>query len=252
MKSIALVAFAVVCTASVASAQGRGTSTGRGRAVAPPASQVRVSVRDETGAPLGDVKLTLSGAASESATTNGFGTSVFANLKDGVYRIRFEHEGYLTLEREFTVRGTQPAAVEVQLSPAPPPPPPPPPPAPPIKSLAPGGPPVTLSIPGFLDKNMIGGRDPLKESVLSCTPLETVRLLQLREALAEHVHADADEVLYVIAGEGAVRFGGEAVPIAAGSVSVVPHGTRHLVERRGRTPLILLSTLSGAPCKATQ
>jgi mannose-6-phosphate isomerase-like protein (cupin superfamily) len=251
MKSIALVALALVYTASAVSAQGRGTS-GRGRGAAPPAAQVRVSVHDETGAPLGDVKLTLSGTATDNTTTNGFGAAVFTNLKDGVYRIRFEHDGYLTLEREFAVTAKQPPAVDVQLSPAPPPPPPPPPPAPAIKSLPPGGPPVNLSIPGFLDKNMIGGRDPLKESVISCTPLETVRLLQLREALAEHAHADADEVLYVIAGEGAIRFGGDATPISAGSVSVVPHGTRHLVERRGRNPLILLSTLSGTPCKSTQ
>ena len=114
------------------------------------------------------------------------------------------------------------------------------------------GKPVTLSIPGFLEKNMIGGRDPLKESVLACNTVETVRLLQLREALGDHTHADMDEVLYVVAGEGAIRLGADVTPIAAGSVSVVPHGTPHLVERRGKNPLILLSTLSGAPCKATQ
>jgi len=136
------------------------------------------------------------------------------------------------------------------IGPAPPPPPPPPP--KPAPSLPPGGSPVTLSIPNFLDKNLIGSREPLKESVLSCSGLETVRLLQLREALAEHEHADADEVLYVVAGEGAVRIAGEATPISAGSISVVPHGTKHLVERRGRNPLILVSTLSGSPCKATQ
>ncbi len=260
MRAISWAALAVLCTTSAAVAQqagatptGRGT-TGRGRNAAAANTTARVMVRDQSGAPLSDVKLTLSGATTAEATTNGFGTSVFSNLKDGVYRIRFEHDGFVTLEREFSVRPPQPASVDVQLSEAPPPPAPaPPPPAPkPSDVLPPGGPPVTLSIPGFLDKNLISGRDPLKESVLACSPFETVRLLQLREALADHAHADADEVLYVIAGEGAIRFGGEATPISAGSISVVSHGTRHQIERRGKNPLILLSTLSGTACKPAQ
>jgi mannose-6-phosphate isomerase-like protein (cupin superfamily) len=106
-----------------------------------------------------------------------------------------------------------------------------------------------VSIPAFLDKNFIG-RDPLKESVLGCTPDATTRLLQLREPLAEHTHADLDETLYVVAGEGTVRANGESIPVAAGSMSVVPRGVAHSIERRGKNPLIVLSTLSGAPCKA--
>ena len=98
-----------------------------------------------------------------------------------------------------------------------------------------------------MDKNFVG-RDPLKESVLACNGLETVRLLQLRDPVAEHTHSNMDEVLYVVAGEGTIHLGATQTNIGAGSLSVVPHGTPHSVERRGRNPLILLSTLAGAPC----
>jgi mannose-6-phosphate isomerase-like protein (cupin superfamily) len=133
--------------------------------------------------------------------------------------------------------------------PAPPPPPPPPPPTPPPPSTpaAPAGPPANVSIPTFLDKNFIG-REPLKESILGCMPAATTRLLQLRDPLAQHTHADFDEVLYVVAGEGAIRMSGESVTIGPGAMIAIPRGTQHAIERRGRNPLILLSTLAGAPC----
>jgi mannose-6-phosphate isomerase-like protein (cupin superfamily) len=99
-----------------------------------------------------------------------------------------------------------------------------------------------------LDKNFIG-REPLKESVLGCTPDATTRLLQLRESIASHTHDDLDEILYVVAGEGAVRVGDDVTPLTAGSLSMIPRGLPHAVERRGKNPLIVLSTLTGAPCR---
>jgi mannose-6-phosphate isomerase-like protein (cupin superfamily) len=39
-------------------------------------------------------------------------------------------------------------------------------------------------------------------------------------------------------------------PIAAGSLTVIPRGVKHEVERRGKNPLILLSMLAGAPCRS--
>jgi mannose-6-phosphate isomerase-like protein (cupin superfamily) len=73
-------------------------------------------------------------------------------------------------------------------------------------------------------------------------------LLQLRDNMAEHVHDKVDEVLYVVAGEGSVRIGDQVMSMKPGSLAVVPLGTAHAVERKGKNPLILLSTLSGAPC----
>jgi mannose-6-phosphate isomerase-like protein (cupin superfamily) len=139
--------------------------------------------------------------------------------------------------------------VDVVLTPAPPPPPPPPPPPAPVPTVVPSGPPVSVNIPDFLDRNFIG-RDPIKESILACKPAEIVRLLQLRDNMASHVHDKVDEVLYVVAGEGAVKIGDQVMTMKPGSLAVVPLGTAHAVERRGKNPLILLSTLSGATCPA--
>jgi mannose-6-phosphate isomerase-like protein (cupin superfamily) len=108
-----------------------------------------------------------------------------------------------------------------------------------------------MSIPDFLDRNFIG-RDPLKESIVACKPLETVRLLQMREGIARHVHDRLDEIIYVVAGEGAVRIGEETTAIRAGSLVVVPNGTGHAFERRGKNPLIVLSTLTGSPCEGSK
>jgi len=222
----------------------------RPRPAARPAA-TRVVVRDVSGNPLNGVTIAVTGAARSQATTGADGTAELP-LAAGAYRLRFEREGFLALEREVTVRAGQAAAVEVSLSAAPPPPPapaptPPPAPAPPARTTAPSGPPVTLSIPAFLDKNYVG-RDPLKESVLACTPEATTRLLQLREPISEHKHADLDELLYIVAGDGAVKLGDQTTVVGPGSLAVVPRGVAHAFERRGKNPLIVLSMLAGAPC----
>ena len=213
-------------------------------------------VRDVSGTPIEGVRVIISAPASRSITTDEKG-SASVSLADGSYRLRFEHEGFVTLEREITIRIGQPAEIDVALSAAPrlPAPPPPQPVAPPPKPVPPppppvaSGPPTNLSIPAFLDKNFIGG-DPLKESILGCTQDGTTRLLQLRDPLAEHAHTDLDEVLYVVAGEGAVRIRDESTAVTPGWLTIIPRGLPHAIERRGRRPLIVLSMLSGAPCRA--
>jgi mannose-6-phosphate isomerase-like protein (cupin superfamily) len=207
-----------------------------------------VSVKDPNGENLDKVKLILSGAAEGEYETAAAGTAVLTNIKDGQYRIRCERDGFVTLEREFTIKGGALTPVDIVLNPAPPPPPPPPPPPSTPVITANAGPPVNVNIPDYLDRNYVG-RDPMKESVLACKPAETVRLLQLRDNLAEHVHDKVDEVLYVVAGDGALRIGDQNMPLKAGSLAVVPHGTAHALERRGKNPLILVSTLSGAACQ---
>jgi len=217
----------------------------------PRPAATHVVVRDQSGTPLASAHVTLSGAASKDAVTDGQGAVSFPALRDGTYRLRFEHEGFFSLERELTIRNGLPAEVEVALNAAPPPPPPPPPPQPeppsPPPPQPPTGPPVLLSIPAFLDRNFIG-REPLKESVLGCTAGGTTRLLQLHDGIAPHTHADLDEVLYVVAGSGAIRIREEATAVGPGFLSVIPRGLPHAIERRGKNPLVVVSTLSGAPC----
>ena len=218
-----------------------------------------IVVRDFSGSPVADVSVTISGAGQDrrELTTDKAGSAALS-LADGTYRLRFEHENFITLEREVTIRSTRADKIDVALNRAPPPPPPPPPapaptPPPPEPPPAPApvavGPPTNVSIPTFLDKNFIGGREPLKESVLGCTPDAITRVLQLRDPLAAHAHGNLDEVLYVVAGNGAIKIGEESTPVAAGSLSVIPRGLRHSIERQGKNPLIVLSTLSGASCE---
>ena len=142
-----------------------------------------------------------------------------------------------------------------ELTAAPPPPPPPPPPkpepepTPPPPPPSPTSPPITVDIPSFVEKNYVGGA-PSKTSPMGCTATSTTTLLQLRDPLAQHAHADADELLYVVAGEGLQRIGGVDMNLSAGTLSLVPRGTPHTITRRGNRPIIVLSILTGPPCSA--
>jgi mannose-6-phosphate isomerase-like protein (cupin superfamily) len=221
----------------------------------PRSTSTQIVVRDQSGAPVPGARVAVSGAATKEATTDAHGAASLASMRDGSYRLRFEREGFITLERDVTVRTGQPAEIDVVLNAAPTPPPPPslpgpaPTPAPQAGASSSPGPPVIVSIPAFLDKNFIG-RDPLKESVLGCTGDSTTRVLQIRDSLASHTHANLDEVIYVVAGDGTVRVGAQSTPIEPGSLSVIPRGVSHALERRGKNPLIVLSMLAGAPCQA--
>jgi mannose-6-phosphate isomerase-like protein (cupin superfamily) len=240
----------------------------------PPSSSTTVflHVRDTGGHVLAGVRVQMDGTTGGEFTTDGEGVVRLLSMRDGTYHLRFERSGFATQERELILRRGQPDVIDVALSvPAPPEAPAPPAPAPgpataPPPAASNSGPPATrpavtaplpaagdpktVSIPTFLDRNLIG-REPLKESILGCTATATSRLLQLRQTLAEHVHANVDESLYVVAGEGALLTPSHAAAaIAPGSLSIVPRGTPHALERRGKNPLIVLSTLSGAPCTA--
>ena len=41
---------------------------------------------------------------------------------------------------------------------------------------------------------------------------------------------------------------GQSTFVTAGSLSMVPRGLSHSIERRGKNPLIVLSALVGGPC----
>ena len=250
---MAMAAVSLVVVAHPA-AQAQGT-TGRGPAPKRPAvaaktTSARVLVKDQDGAGISGVRLILSGASTGEFTTGAAGTAIVPDLKDGMYRVRCERAGFITLEREFTLHGATWNPIDIVLDPAPPPPPPAPAPPPP-PAMAPGGPAITVSIPDFVDKNYIG-REPMKESIIACKPLETVRLLQMREPVAMHVHERLDEVVYVVAGEGAVKIGDESVALRPGSLIVLPHGSGHAFERRGKNPLVVLSTLVGSACEQSK
>jgi len=229
------------------------------RPPAPPArAGLAITVTDPLGATLAGVRVEVIGVSDRSAETNASGQINFPGLQAGTYRLRFSGEEVIAFEREVTLRAGQVADLDVTLHrappprPAPPPPPPPPPPAPaapPAPAVGPAGTPQTLSIVGLLEKELIPGNQPRRETLISCSGNTRTTLVQLNQDQPERLYDTAEVTYYIIAGEGAVRIQGREIPIAAGAFVSVPRSTAHGLVRRGRRPLIVLTTLSGAPCE---
>ncbi len=216
-------------------------------------SILTLQVTDTLGAPLGDTKVLTTGPVAREGLTAADGSLRLANMRAGSYRVRFEREGSITLEREVIMRPGEPLTIEVSLSPAPvvekAPEPVKPAPEPLVKALPPPGEPKITPVPLFLEKNFIGSREGRKDSQLGCTPTGTATLHQIREVWLNHAHEDADEWIYVVAGEGTLRIGAADQRLQAGTFSLVPHATSHSLVPQGRNPLIVISVLSGPRCQ---
>jgi 5-hydroxyisourate hydrolase-like protein (transthyretin family) len=215
-----------------------------------------IAVTDPAGAPIGDVKVTLLALDAKTPTpgresrTERAGRIAFENVPSGNYRLRFDRDGFIPLERELTARPGPPIDVKVTLAPAPAPPAPPPAPAPapappPAPALSPD--PIAIDMTAFIEKNYIG-RSENKVLPLTCTTGGPALLLQVREGLADPARPDADEFLYVIAGEGIGRAGGHDQPLRPGTFMMVPRGVPRILAASGRTPLVLLSVRAGEKC----
>ena len=107
----------------------------RPRAATPAATQV--IVRNNSGTGLEGVRIAVSGTSGQQTTTDAKGAAS-VTLPAGNYRLRFEHEDFITLERDVTIRAGQNPEIVVALDVAPPPPEPPAPapPPPPERSQA--------------------------------------------------------------------------------------------------------------------
>jgi mannose-6-phosphate isomerase-like protein (cupin superfamily) len=213
-----------------------------------------VLVTDRQGKALADVEVGVTGPAERDAATDAEGNVVFRNMGAGTYRLRFDHPAFITLEREVSMQAGRALRTTAALNPAPSPPPkqepvvPPPPPTPELPPQA-SQPPTVVSIPEVFESNPIG-RNPSRTSLVGCAGVATTTLIQVRDPLTEHTHADADEALYVVAGEGIQRVAGRDVPLIPGTLAVVPRGTLHSITRQGPRVLVLLSITSGPPCTA--
>jgi mannose-6-phosphate isomerase-like protein (cupin superfamily) len=225
----------------------------RPRASTPSALTIRVT--DSFGAPLSGIQVAASGPVARSGVTDASGDLRFTGIRPGTYRLRFEGDKVITLEREGKVGAGQPSTIEVSLSAAPPPPPPPPAPKPePAPASAganvPPPEPRTVSIPDFVERNLLTSREPSKSTLVACAGTAVTNLLQIREPLKDQMHERADALLYVVGGEGLLVLGTQEVPLQAGTFSLVPRGSTYTLQRRGRSGLILLSTLTDTPCAA--
>jgi mannose-6-phosphate isomerase-like protein (cupin superfamily) len=218
---------------------------------------ITVLVTDRTGRALADVAVKATGPNDREGKTDPDGTIVLRNVGAGTYRLRFENPATITFEREITVAAGRQVKTSVELSPAPPPPPPPkpeptPPPAPaaPPPSQVPSGPPTSIDVISFYEKNSLSRGTPSKASQIGCTGTSTGSLLQIRDALAEHTHDDADEMLYVVAGDGAMKIGSTEMVLPHGTFAVIPRGAPHVITHRSGSLMLVVSILSGPPCTA--
>jgi mannose-6-phosphate isomerase-like protein (cupin superfamily) len=235
-KSLVTVILLFMVLAPSASAQRRGASGARNVTFV-------INVSNPAGAPVGEVKVTLSGPASRTTRTER-GRSVFEGLPAGVYRMRFEKTGYVTFEREVTGRGSAPIDVNVTINPVEGPPPAP------VRGLPP--PPVTgkfvvLDMPAYIERNYVG-KAAEKMTQMACGEGGNATLVQINVALVEHTHAEADEFVYVIAGEGSARMGERVEPLGPGVFMMIPRGTAHAFAVGSKKPLVFVSTRAGDRC----
>ena len=250
-RTLFLCTLAVLMSASLSAQTAPATpARGGGKPATGKPIALTIQVTDPLGAPVAEAAVTVTGTVAREGVTAADGSLHFTNMRPGTYRLRFAREGSITLERELTVRAGESPTVEVALSPAPVAPPAPiAPTAPVAPSLGPPGDPKFTPVPLFLEKNFIGGREGRKDSLLGCTPTGTATLHQLRDSWVGHTHDDAEEWIYVVAGEGALRIGETNQRLQAGTFSLVPHTVSHALIPQGRNPLIIISVLSGPACK---
>ena len=207
-----------------------------------------VAVADPSGAPVTDVKVTMTGPVQRSSRTEG-GRLVFENLPAGSYHFRFEKDGFAPLERDVPGKGSAPIDVKVTLAPVTPPPRPVPAlpsPATPQSSSSDGRL-VVLDMPAFIAKNYVG-RANGKTTPMACSAGGTSTLIQINDPIATHTHADADEFLYVIAGEGSANMGDRQEALGPGVFLLIPRGVAHGFTTGPKKPLVMISTRAGEKC----
>jgi mannose-6-phosphate isomerase-like protein (cupin superfamily) len=211
---------------------------------------IDLTVSSQTGTLLSGATVRAEGLSSRQGSTGVDGDVILTNVAAGTYRCRIEREGYITLEKEVTVKVGARTAAEAVLSPAPPPPPAP---APPTPAAAPAalvpGSPAMMSLTDELADALVKSKDAVAEHLLGCSGATAAKLIRVRDTLPSHTHADADELLYMVAGESAtLTIGGKDQVIGAAWLGIIPRGTAHALTRRRGPYLLMLSIQSGPPC----
>lgn len=232
----------------------------RPRATGSTTTTALLFITDSSGKPIEGVTVNVMGPVDREVESPASGPTRIPGLRAGTYRVRFTREGFITFEKEIVWRArTAAPEMSVTLNAAPEAPaaaaaaaapPPAARPEPATTKLPPAGTPKTMSLIDFIEKNLISGREPQKESLVGCSGVGQAMVWQIRDPWTSRQHDGADGMIYVIAGDGSLRLDGRDVAVTNGSFAVVPRGTSYSLSRRGRNPLIVLAVLAGAPCAA--
>lgn len=238
MRIVMIVSFALLAAIPCGlEAQRRGAAPASGPVT------FAVLVSDPSGKPVSDVRVNVSGPVSRATRTER-GRVVFEGVPAGDYRFHFEKVGYVTLEREVTGRGARPIDVKVTITPEPLPP------IEPVGALPPqvlDAKMVVLDMPAFIEKNYVG-KGAGKMTPLGCATGGSGTLMQINEPVAQHAHADADEFIYVIAGEGVARLAGREEALGPAVFLMVPRGMPHTFSAGRKKPLVMMSIRAGEKC----
>lgn len=221
------------------------------RPAAPDArTTMTVLVTDASGAGQAGVRVMVSGPVTRSGETSDDGSVRFQGMRAGTYRLRFEADAFITLEREVVLKPGVLPPVDVALNRArakPAAPPEPPRPAPSAQTVPPADPNAlaeAISVVQFFAKNRLERGEPRRESQVLRSALAAASLLQVRDALVDRTHAEADEVLYVINGSAWMNSKGRQQALETGALLIIPRGVHYTIENRGKEPIWILSVLS--------
>ena len=205
-------------------------------------STATVSVTDPSGQGLQGVTITVTGPVPRSGKTARERSVHFAGLKAGDYRIRFEHDGFFTLERDVTIKAGLPIEVDASLTRHPRPP----------RPLR------LLHRPRRRTRHRRRSGESASRGLHRTEPGQRGRVGLHRER-ADDVAAAEGTAARAIAcrrrrsalrrgGRGHPAIGGQGPPLKSTYIIVVSRGTTRAVTRKGRNPMYLLSIVSGAPC----
>ena len=176
------------------------------------------------------------GARDTEARTER-GRIVFEDVPAGTYRLRFDRDGFISLEREVVARGGAPIDVKVTLTPRRRPrrrqKPKPPAPEPVAAGCRRGTRDHRPSVVHREELHRTIGRENVGPRM--CRDRRRHAHPAARAARRTHT-CHGDEFLYVIAGEGTVREGKDQQPLHAGVLILVPRGVAHAVTVTGRNP----------------
>ena len=210
-------------------------------------SGIAMVVTDDRGAALNGIHVAMTGPIDREAETDANGQANFPGLQAGTYRLRFSGDGVATFEREVTVRAGAIEHVDIKLSPAAAAKPAPsttPPPA----AVGPIGSPQIGSLTSLAERTR-NAKSPVRDTVLSCSGNTRNELLVLTDEQPERIYQSAESTYYVLSGQGSAKVGSLQSVISPGSFIAVPRGTPFTLARQGKTPLVLLWTLSGEACE---
>jgi mannose-6-phosphate isomerase-like protein (cupin superfamily) len=225
-----LVAIALVLAGAVAYAQTPEARSG-----------MAVRVTTPLGATLPGVTVEVLGASDRGEETNGSGQISFTGMEAGTYRVGFSGARVVSFEKEIAIEAGPAATVDITLSAAPP--------APVAPPVGPAGAPRTVSLVDLIEQELISNNQTRRDSLVSCSGNTLSTFVQLNQDQPQRLYESAEVTYYVFAGEGAARTGGADTPLDAGSFVSISRGAAHVMVRRGRRPLILLTTVSGTPCE---